>query len=60
MIPFEEQDILDKLLYRAEIREKINRGDDKPDRIAITCREAYEEIKRLRSLLNEKDRVLNV
>lgn len=47
--PFEEQDILEKLKLRAEIRRKIGRTKDgKEDRIAATCEEAYAEIVSLR------------
>jgi hypothetical protein len=50
MKPFEEQDIVEKLTLRAEIRRKIKRSPDgKPDRIADTCEEAAAEITRLRT-----------
>lgn len=48
--PFEEQDIVDKLLIRAAIRRKIGRkADGKPDRIAQTCEEAADVIIKLRA-----------
>jgi hypothetical protein len=47
--PFEEQDILEKLKLRSEIRRKIGRTKDgKPDRISDTCDEAAGTIERLR------------
>jgi hypothetical protein len=51
--PFEEQDIVEKLLIRAAIRRKIGRSKDgKPDRIASTCEEAAAEIIRLREYID--------
>ena len=50
--PFEEQDILEKLKLRAEIRRNIGRkADGKPDRIADTCDEAYALIVRQRATI---------
>ena len=50
--PFEEQDIVEKCLIRAEIRRKIGRkADGKPDRIAETCEEAAGTIQRLRQMI---------
>ena len=50
--PFEEQDILEKLKTRADIRRKIGRTKDgKPDRIADTCDEAAGTIERLRQTI---------
>lgn len=50
--PFEQQDILEKLKLRAEIRRKIGRkADGKEDRIAATCDEAYAEIVNLRQYI---------
>ena len=50
MKPFEEQDIVEKLRNRAEIRRKIGRkADGKPDRIADTCEQAADEITYLRN-----------
>ena len=43
--PFEEQDIVEKLLVRAEIRRTIRKEND---RIADLCEEAAIEIKALR------------
>lgn len=52
--PFEEQDIVEKCLIRAEIRRKIGRTKDgKPDRIAETCEEAAAEIIKLRQRIDE-------
>jgi hypothetical protein len=52
--PFEQQDILEKLKIRAEIRRRIGKtSDGKPDRIADTCEGAYEEIVRLRERVAE-------
>ena len=56
MKPFEEQDVLEKLQHRAEIRRKIDRGDGKPDRIAITCEEAIAEITKLRARVCELEK----
>ena len=54
MKPFEEQDILEKLANRAEIRRKIGRkADGKEDRIAATCEEAHAEIVRLRDIITK-------
>jgi len=53
MKPFEEQDVLEKLKNRSDIRRKIGRtSDGKPDRIADTCEAAYAEIVRLREELD--------
>jgi len=52
--PFEEQDIVEKCLIRAEIRRKIGRTKDgKPDRIAETCEQAAAEILKLRQHIVE-------
>lgn len=52
--PFEEQDIVDKLLIRAAIRRKIGRkADGKEDRIALTCEEAAKEILELRAFRDD-------
>ena len=57
--PFEEQDILEKLKLRAEIRRKIGRkADGKEDRIAATCDEAYAEIVKLRARVKELENPL--
>ena len=62
--PFEEQDILEKLKLRAEIRRKIGRkADGKPDRIADTCEEAAGTIERLRQMiidLEDENRELRI
>lgn len=56
MKPYEQQDIVEKLRNRAEIRRKIGRKPDgKPDRIADTCEEAANEIEHLRALLKAKE-----
>lgn len=50
--PYDEQDIIEKLRNRSEIRRAIGRKQDgKPDRIADTCDEAANEIEKLRSQL---------
>ena len=50
--PFDQQDIIEKLETRAEIRRKIGRTKDgKPDRIADTCEEAARVIRRVHELL---------
>lgn len=49
MKPFEEQDIVEKLRIRAEIRRKIGRGSGERDRIADLCDDAANEIDRLRA-----------
>ena len=47
--PFDEQDIVEKLINRANMRRMIGRSvGGKPDRIAVTCELAAEEIIRLR------------
>lgn len=61
-LPFEEQDIVQKLLIRAAIRRKIGRTvDGKEDRIALTCEEAAHEIIFLRlQITNFKTRLENM
>jgi hypothetical protein len=56
MKPFEEQDIVEKLRFRAEIRRKIGRkADGKEDRIAQICDAAADEIERLREALYDAE-----
>ena len=49
--PFEEQDIVEKLLTRAEIRRAILRSE--PDRIADLCEEAAKVIQDLRNQIKD-------
>jgi hypothetical protein len=52
--PFDQQEILDKLLHRASIRRAIGRkADGQEDRIAITCELAAAEIISLRAQLSK-------
>jgi hypothetical protein len=56
--PFEDQDIVEKLRIRAEIRRKIGRKPDgQEDRIALTCEQAATEIERLRLRVHELETV---
>lgn len=48
---FEEQDIVEKLLIRANIRRAIQRSE--PDRIADLCEEAAKVIQDLRNQIKD-------
>lgn len=53
--PFEDQDIVEKLLVRAEIRRAVRAEND---RIADLCEAAAEEIIKLRQLVKDYDRFI--
>lgn len=58
--PFEDQDIVEKLMIRAQIRRQIGRTKDgKPDRIASTCEDAAKEILRLRETVDRLQHIID-
>lgn len=61
--PFEEQDIVEKLRTRAEIRRNIpgrrSVQEGAPDRIADLCDEAADEILKLRMYLAHSNSIIS-